>query len=374
MKRSIQIEAFLDDRHQHVDRDSGPDLGFDGVLGGAEETLDAQVLLDPLEEQLHLPAAFVERGNGERRQSEVVGEKYKTLAGLVAIADAAQMLRVMRFGVEAVQSDRLIADHSSAALGGRRVEPPSVQVGFCPDDEEGARLIEDIEALEIEIAAIHDIEGAGLGQEQIEHVDLVQFPIRNMDEAGNCSAQVEQRVQLQRRLGRTEICPREYRQTQVDGGGIQGIDCVGELHAERVVGVELSRLRNERLGKLGMNAPVACFVGIGQRGTGNWRAKPHVIELGRLRREARFDIAQTLSVSELRKGHAAKLLGATQGARPMIAAIASDDAMKSFPRQKVHHLREQRLAKVHSPLRPKQGRRSVTGELARSNRRHLDSS
>lgn len=125
---------------------------------------------------------------------------------------------------------------------------------------------------------------------------------------------------------------------------------------------------------LGMNAPVAYFIGIGQRGAGNCRAKTHVIELGRPRREARFDVAQALSLSELRKGHAAKLLGATQGAPPMIAAIASGDAMRSFPRQKVYHLREQRRAKVHSPLRPKQGRRSVTGEFPRSSLRHLDSS
>ena len=31
-------------------------MGFDGVLGGAEEGLDAQVLLDPFEEQLDAPA------------------------------------------------------------------------------------------------------------------------------------------------------------------------------------------------------------------------------------------------------------------------------------------------------------------------------
>jgi len=34
-------------------------LALDDVLGGAEEALDAKLLLDPLEEQLHLPTAFV---------------------------------------------------------------------------------------------------------------------------------------------------------------------------------------------------------------------------------------------------------------------------------------------------------------------------
>jgi hypothetical protein len=40
-------------------------LRFDGVFGRAEERLNAQVLLDPFEEQFHLPAAFVELGDGE---------------------------------------------------------------------------------------------------------------------------------------------------------------------------------------------------------------------------------------------------------------------------------------------------------------------
>ena len=44
-------------------RHSAPDLRFDGVLAGAEEFPDAQVLLYPFEEQFDLPAALVKRGN-----------------------------------------------------------------------------------------------------------------------------------------------------------------------------------------------------------------------------------------------------------------------------------------------------------------------
>ena len=60
----LEIEAFFDDGDENVHRDGDPDLGFDSVLGSAEEALDAQVLLDPFEEQFDLPAAFVEFGDG----------------------------------------------------------------------------------------------------------------------------------------------------------------------------------------------------------------------------------------------------------------------------------------------------------------------
>ena len=57
-KSSLVREALFDDGNEDVDRHGDPDLRFDGVFGGAEERLDAQVLLDPFEEQFHLPAVF----------------------------------------------------------------------------------------------------------------------------------------------------------------------------------------------------------------------------------------------------------------------------------------------------------------------------
>ena len=53
------------------------------------------MLLDPLEEEFHLPAAFVERADGGGRKREVVGDEDQRLAGLgVLEADAPQ-----KFGV-----------------------------------------------------------------------------------------------------------------------------------------------------------------------------------------------------------------------------------------------------------------------------------
>ncbi len=68
------METLSDDGHEDVDGDGDPDLGFDGILGGTVEALDPQVLLDPFEEQLDLPAALVEPGDGQGGQGEVVGE------------------------------------------------------------------------------------------------------------------------------------------------------------------------------------------------------------------------------------------------------------------------------------------------------------
>ena len=60
MQGHVQSKLLLDDRHQDIDADGDPNLRPHSVLGGAVETLDAQVLLDPLEEQFHLPSAPVQ--------------------------------------------------------------------------------------------------------------------------------------------------------------------------------------------------------------------------------------------------------------------------------------------------------------------------
>src|SRR3989304_5890500 len=76
-------------------------------------------------------------------------------------------------------------------------------------------------------------------------------------------------------------------------------------------------------------------------------ANAHVVELACLGGQTDLDIAQAFAVGKLREGHDAKLLGTTEASYPVIAADAIHDAMEGLPRQKVHDLREQRLAQIH---------------------------
>ena len=111
VERCLQAQPLPDDRDQHVDRHRDPDLRLHGVLRGPVESLDAQVLLDPLEEQLHLPAALVESTDRQRRQRRLVGEEDQPLACLgIPEADPSQVLWVVAPRDVSVQRDGLIAD------------------------------------------------------------------------------------------------------------------------------------------------------------------------------------------------------------------------------------------------------------------------
>ena len=173
-------------------------------------------LLDPLEEQLHLPTLPIQRADDQRRQAEVVGQKHQPLAGLVLEADAPQMFRVTVAGVKAVERDGLIAEHIGIALGRRRVEPSGIEIRLRLDDEKRACLVQGIEASEVGVPPVHHVEGAGFGDQEVEHIDFVQRAVRNVDKARNTAPQIEQRVHPDRRLGRTEVRPGKHRQAQID--------------------------------------------------------------------------------------------------------------------------------------------------------------
>jgi hypothetical protein len=65
MKTVGQMQAFLGNSDQHVCADRDPDFRLDRVLVGAIKRLDAQVLLDPFEKQLDLPALAVLLRHGQ---------------------------------------------------------------------------------------------------------------------------------------------------------------------------------------------------------------------------------------------------------------------------------------------------------------------
>lgn len=55
--------AKLEVSQQQIDAHGHPNLRHHRILAGVQEGLDLEVLLDPLEEQLDLPALLVPKGH-----------------------------------------------------------------------------------------------------------------------------------------------------------------------------------------------------------------------------------------------------------------------------------------------------------------------
>ena len=165
------MKLLLDDGNEHVGRHGAPDLRLDCVLAGAQKTLDAQVLLDPLEEQLHLPSVLVQGGNSQCRQACVVGQKYQRLARFwVFESNTAQVFGIVLGDVEAVECNALIADHAGISIGRRRIHAPRIHTPLGAGDKEGAGLMHLVQPSEIQISPIHHIEGTRLDRQDVQYI------------------------------------------------------------------------------------------------------------------------------------------------------------------------------------------------------------
>src|SRR6266849_8083497 len=87
------------------------------LLAGSVEGPNKKMLLDPFEEQFHLPALLVDVGNGPRRQGKVVGQKLQALVALgIEVAHLPEGVGIGGGGFQGGQNHGLIREHARALI------------------------------------------------------------------------------------------------------------------------------------------------------------------------------------------------------------------------------------------------------------------
>ena len=363
------MQTFLRNGDQQVGGYGNPDLRLDGVLAGAEEHLDTQVLLDPLEEQFHLPALTVQVGNQLRLQGKVVGQKHQALAGVVPDHHPAQRRWVILARIMCRQNAGLVAQYRSARPVHRvRIASFEFGVAFGAGHKEGLGLVNDKKPCEIQITPIHQIKRPGLQHQIVHDVDLVRLAVGNVNEAGDVASQIEQRMQFDRRLGRAKRRPGEHRQAQVDGACVERVNRSIEFQSKRFLGVQGTRQANQVLGEIGIDLPRASGVCIGQRVARNrLTTETHVVQPTSLCAQVDFDVAQGFPVRQLRKGHSEELVQAREVFDLVFAPVIGHAASKRAQWQIEHELRKYELALVHGGFGRKP-EKNPKSDFRRSNR------
>ena len=174
---------LIETGHHEVNAQGDPDLGAHGVLCGAEEGFDSEVLFDPFEEQFDLPTAFVNGCNGSGGQFKVIGEKDQPLAGLrIDIADTPKLFWIITFALPSAQADRLVASKPGGFIDSSGLEHTELGVAFCADNKECLCLFNAIQTGEVEIAPIKNVDVPRIEDNLIEKVNIVNGSIANADE------------------------------------------------------------------------------------------------------------------------------------------------------------------------------------------------
>ena len=350
------MQTLFENRYQQINRDRNPDLGAHGVETRAVESFDAQMLFEPFEEQFDLPATVIKLCDGQRRLGEVVGQKdQRPTRDRIAKADPAQGVGIIAAGVKVFEHDGLIEAQACALVHPVRVTPSASKPFLGTRDKEGSALVQTMQPGKVQIAAIDDVERAGFVNQLIEDVHIVNPAGCDDHDGGIMAAQGKDGMQFEAGGVSAEFGPGKERQTQFDGGGIQRVGGGLQFGPQTLVGIELGRLPDQHLGKIGEDAPVAFFVGIGQGAAGSRFADATVIQLGAQRAQTGFDVAQTLAPRQLSKSHDQKLFVSRERADAPIATIASDTLVELVFGQAVQQLGKDSATFVHRVMEPPRG-------------------
>src|ERR1035437_5633055 len=167
VKAAIDLQFFLDNRHQHVDANGDPNLRLDRVVGVPVKGLDAKVLLDPFEEQLDLPAAAVQLRDGQGRQVEVVGQEDQVLVDVGGVVpDPPKRVGIELGTLWASQYDRAVALETRGLVHLSNTSPGVIHGFFASRNETGQSPGKGIEAGEIDVSPVHDVDGARFDRQQ----------------------------------------------------------------------------------------------------------------------------------------------------------------------------------------------------------------
>lgn len=246
----------------------------------------------------------------------------------VEVPNAAEGFGVSLRGIESFQPDDLIAAQSGGSVDRLRRQAGILQIGFGPDHKDGLVLMDTVETGEIEIPSVHHINGSGFENQVVQDIDVVNFSFGDANKDGKVPAQIHQGMELDCGFSMTKSRPRKERETKIDRRGIEGINRLVEFETERVVGIKSSGMTDEGVSQVGIDMPIALFVGFGQRGTRDAASESDVIQFVLHGAEAGFDIAQAFSECQLSKSHTEILIHTRKRLHFVMAAIAFDASVE----------------------------------------------
>jgi len=213
-----QIESLFQDGDQKINADSDPYLGFDGVGRCAVKGFDPQMLLDPAEEEFHLPALFVNIGDGYCGNGKDIGQVDKTLVGVqVHVGHPAQGLRVGSSGFLCCENNVLIGTKPQRFVYFLRIEATVPKIALGANYKESGKKIHGIKPRKVYVSTIHGDDGIFFQREDIQDIDIVYFAGSQTDKRRNGSPQIEEGVHLDGGFGLAKMRPREEGKAQIDG-------------------------------------------------------------------------------------------------------------------------------------------------------------
>ena len=324
---------MLDNGHQAVGDDCHIDLCLHRVLRSAPELLDFEVLFQPLEEQLCLPAVLVELGNQQGLQPDGVGQEHElTPLFLVPVSDESQPLRIVLRGI-ITRQDYLRIREDVLGQPAFPLDYFVLEVAFGADDEERLENVDAVESLEVVVASVEDVERSRLVGYHVHRLHVVYRSWSDVDEGRNLGLDFVHRVDLDAAFGGAEFRPFEHAQAQVDCGRVERIDVAVKL--EDVGDPSPPRFVYHTVSEVLEDAEVPVLVGLGQVASCGLLSETEPVTFLVMSFQRDNQVSQALAIGQLAKHQDEQLVPAREVLDILVTVVFADKVVEVIPIQKV---------------------------------------
>ena len=225
------LEVVLDDGNEAVGDDGDMNLYAHCILRFSPESFDLEMLLDPFEEQFHLPPVFIKESDVFGCKMEVVRVVNEAPLKFRSIVDnPSDDSRVLLLVLLLGEADTLVFENIVSPIqNALSVDNLVCRLTLFSDDKECPEHVDAIESDEVKIASVKHIARQRLICEPVHRVDIMHLGCSDSVEHRNLSDDVNLGMNPDARLGSSELCPSEYGHAEVDGCGVDGIESAMQL-------------------------------------------------------------------------------------------------------------------------------------------------
>lgn len=325
-----------------------PDLRVDSVLGCPEEGIDVQMLLDPFEEKLNLPAFAVQFRNSQRVfNRKVVGQEVIDFPRLkVLIRNESECIGILPCGVISGKADGLVGENTGAFVNRSVLNDLVGHVVPGAGDEVSPLLMKVlVKLLKSYISLVQQVESTGFDRNLVHHFGIIDLAWTEQNKGGNRASQVHECVHLEGTFDVMELRSGAQLQIRFDGATIERIYHLFKTNPQLFILVKRRNFLNKSHRKVLIDTPILLLVDFRKCRFG------HHLDAGSIEVSAEvkcsLNISHIRTVDELRKAHHHELATAIECDGVTVSLVAVDTLLELIFISERHNLCEDCFSFVH---------------------------
>lgn len=348
---SIETEIMFNNSNKAICRNCCIYLNSNCIFGYSPKGFYMQMLLDPFEEQLHLPSVFVKHGDVFSFVCKAISKICEGPFVLFRVVyNTSKMTRVFFCRQLSCKPYRLvIEDIVSLFKKVLSVNDFILKLSSFSYDKVRAYKIYSKESCKVKVTSVKDIVCVGFVRDIIHRIHVMNSGFRNMKECRDLSDDIIESVNFDPTFCLAEAGPPKETHTQVYSSGVEGIEPAGNFKfpCYSLVLGNGYHLVSEFFKDLA----VSVCVSLGKIAARYYRlAKSKMIGLIVMSSCNAYKFSEAFTTGKLTKNHNQQLVPAAERFNVFISLISHYNTIEYSLWKKLNELTENMFALIHNIL------------------------